>query len=199
MQRTLSTKAEQHNSLSSFNASDLLSKLINNTIAENIEAFVYSLSEMELEFMKYLNYYFKKFHGNIAIPVKNLMDRFNISKSWVMKVLSRIYGNGLLITTGGGKGRRVTKRTFTERAKLVIKAVVKGFGAVKQDIPNNSTPYCTPYSEADTKYISSKVDIVQGNAYKHFEPEPETQTEITPEKKKELIAMARMALQSCTT
>lgn len=168
-------------------SSDFLSKILNAQIISSIESYFRTLSKMELEIIKYLNYYFKKFNGCIAIPVTNLMGRFKCSQSWIEKLLKRLYDKGILITTGGAHGRKVAKRTFTERGIIILKAVVKGFGAVKQDITKNSTAYCTDYSGVHTNYISSKVDISQGK-------DALQQSEMSEEKKKEMIAMARRAL-----
>ena len=161
-QSTIVNRSTTRN-VNKLNSNDLLAKLLNSQIISNIESYIRTITKSELELIKYLNYYFKKWDGCIAIPVTNIMQRFGWSQSWVEKLIARLYDMGMLITTGGGFGRKVTKRTFTERAKIVIKAVVKGFGAIKQDIPKKSTDYCTDYSGRHTNYISSKVDIVQEN------------------------------------
>lgn len=166
-----STQTDSNNNLSfpnvvrnaAIHANDYLSKILNIQISQGIESYYRSFSQSEIEIIKYLNYYFKKWDGNIQIPIKNLMDRFNFSKRWIQALLSRLIEAGWIITVQRGLGRKVTRRTFTERGKMIIKAITKGFGSVKKAIHKINAPYCAPYSSDQTNYISSKVDILKEN------------------------------------
>lgn len=171
MQRNITTPAQQINNffikptngsnLTSVSSTDMLSRLMNETIRKSIESYVRIYTDIEKEILLYLDYYFKKWNGNIQIPIKNLCDRFKVSARWVHKLLSRIYDAGWVITVNRGYGRKVTRRTLTERGRMVLDAIKKGFGFVKQAIPKKSADYCADYSQPHTNYISTKVDIVQ--------------------------------------
>lgn len=143
---------------------DIFSQYLNRRVIQEIESYIRTFEDLEKEVFKYLAYYWKKWGGNIEIPIKNLCDRFNCSARWIHKLLRRIYDAGWIITTGGGYGRKVTKRTFTERGKIVYQAMVKGFGALKQLIPKSCADYCADYSGGHSNYISSKEDILQSKS-----------------------------------
>jgi transcriptional regulator CtsR len=141
------------------NSGDLLSTLLNQKIADGIESYIRSFSKLEIEVIKYLNYYFKKWGGNIEIPIKNLTERFQCSARWIHVILKRLYNSGWIIKTGGGYGRKVTKRTFSERGKMITKALTEGFGIVKKLIHSSTSDYCSDYSPS-TNYISPKVNNI---------------------------------------
>jgi DNA-binding MarR family transcriptional regulator len=153
-------------------ASDALTNLFNKQIEKGIESFVRTFSTQELEFLKYLYYYFKKWGGNIQIPIKNLCERFGLAERWVHNILARLYKAGLLITTKGGYGRKVTRRTFTERALIVIRNLLPPEKISKQVTPRNCADYCADYPRGDTKYISSKGDQLQEKAVSQVEEKP---------------------------
>ena len=157
--------------------SDSLARLLNIQIANNIESYCRSFSEAEKEFLKYLNYYFKKWSGNIQIPIRNLCERFKCKERWAHRILARLRDAGWLITTVGGYGRHVTKRTLTERGKLVVTALVEGFGRIKQLIPKKSADYCADYSGSHSIYISSKADISQETTALQAKENPEMSQE----------------------
>lgn len=148
--------------LTNLNESQCLTDIMNQHIISGIESYIRMFSDKQKEVLKYLGVYFKKFNGNIQIPIKNLCARFDIKERWVHKLLATLRDNGWIVIVKRG-GRKVTRRTFTERGVIVWKALTAGFGALKQVIPKACADYCADYSQGHTKYISSKVDILQSS------------------------------------
>ncbi len=164
-------------------SSDLFATVMNKTIAIGIDSYLRNITKREKEVFKYLAFYFRKWGGNIEIPIKNLMDRFGVCRSWIQELLRRLYDHGLIVTTGGGYGRKVTKRTFTERGKIVWDAISKGVKAVKQVVHKTTGHYSGHYSPGDTNYISSKVDIPLRKVAYDFPEEEIKSHKLTPELK----------------
>lgn len=77
---------------------------------------------------------------------------------------------GWLITIACGYGRKITRRTITQRGLIVVKSLISSAKISKQDINRKSADYCADYSGVHTNYISSKVDKLQ-------KPEPLQATE----------------------
>lgn len=142
--------------------SDFASQLMNIQIINNIESYYRTINETEREVFLYLCYYYRRWNGNIQISIKNIMNRFNKSERWVHKFLKLLYDKGLFFTVKGGFGRKITKRTLSERGKILQQAIIKGFGSVKQLIQQNRADYRADYSGDHTNNISTKVDILQG-------------------------------------
>lgn len=158
----VNTSANHSSLYNNLTQSNAFERLLNQKIIADIESYIHSFSEREKQVLKYLGYYFKKFGGNIQIPIKNLCDKFGIKERWVHKLLRRLMDSGWIVIVKRG-GRKITRRTFTERGQIVWRALTAGFGVLKQLFPRNSADYCADYSQGHTKYISSKADILQSS------------------------------------
>lgn len=156
----LFSSTRSNNALRHFQSNDFLEKILNKKIEENICTYIQHLGKITKETLKYLYYYHKKFSGNIAIPIKNLCNRLGIKERAVHYILANIYRKGLLVTTKGGYGKKVTCRALTPRGLIVLKNLV--FSS-KEVINRKTADYYADYPGTHTNYISSKVDILKEN------------------------------------
>jgi hypothetical protein len=179
--------------------SDLAAKLLNSNIRKNIESFYRQFSKLEVEVFKYLCYYFRMWQGNIQIPIKNLMARFGLKERRIHYILSKLNTFGVLQTIQKGHTGNATKRTLPERGLMLWKAISKGFGVVKQDIPRTSADSHADSTGGHTKYISSQVDIpLRSSSLFNREEAIKREQEhalITPEKRKSIVEGFRERLR----
>jgi DNA-binding MarR family transcriptional regulator len=202
-QSNLNIKSFNHSPNRVITLNDTLARMYDGIIGQNIEAFHRSFSEQEVDFFKYLCYYHRKFEGNIQIPIKNLMERFNLSARRIHYLLSKIAKYGLINSIKKGHTRRYTKRALTARGVIFWEAISKGFAAVKQLINRTCADSCADSPPPTTIPISTKVDKSPNEAF--FDRQKRDQdlekqiAGYTPDQKKGFIEKVRDAMKKKPT
>jgi hypothetical protein len=163
-------------SLHPTNSSDLASRLLNNHIRKNIEAFFSHFSKQEIEVFKYLMYYWNKF-GNVQIPITNLCHRFKLEARRIHYLLKKLITTGVMETLKKGHTGMATKRAVTERGLMLWKAISKGFGVVKNVIHKTCADSCADSPSGHTNYISTKVDKLKEAPIKDLKEEVKKEPE----------------------